>query len=66
MFNVLLIMQCRRPVSSTGASTGEQEPENDRYMIVGDFSFTMITSAEMNERTNLYAWLYIIMLKEII
>ena len=42
-------MQCRRPVSSTGASTGEQVPENDRYMIVGDFSFTMITSAEMNE-----------------
>ena len=62
MFNVLLIMQCRRPVSSTG----EQLPENDKYMIVGDFSFTMIESAEMNERTNLYAWLYIIMLEEII
>ena len=59
-------MQCKRPVSSTGASTGEQVSENDRYMIVGDFSFTMITSAEMNERTNLYAWLNIIMLKEII
>ena len=59
-------MQCRRPVSSIGASTGEQVPENDRYMIVGDFLFTMITSAEMNERTNLYACLYIIMLKEII
>ena len=52
-------MQCRRPVSSTGASTGEQVPENNRYMIVGDFLFTMITSAEMNERTNLYACMVI-------